>query len=275
MNTIHLMGEENSNHLEPTKLKITGTNNKPTRLYKYIGVTAGQDWDKVKDYLLYITPEFVLRNGVTGFEDYGDIGWYCKHKDVFIVEQRLEVPLHLTVGYRERIKRTEAEGWYNSMNHQHQETVERLHEIKSWFTEAVYPAEVRDYIGDIINSSRVYLPSREHFFDEGGTCFLVREDQDFIAMFVNLEFSRRLGNCRGVLDGIFCYLDFDPDLADMINDVCVDETDEFRVLFVKGREHYAFRHDPPLRPHHGHSHPRRCPYKCRKSFPWEYDKCHY
>lgn len=263
--------DETVNHLEPTSLKITGSNGKPVKLYRYIGSTSGQDWETVKDYFFYVTPEYVLRNGVTGFKDYSMIGWYCKHKDLFIIEQRLEVPLHLTIGYRERIKRSEAGEWYDNMKRQSETKADKIREIKSWFTEATYPETVRDYVGDIILTSRVYLPSRENFFDEGSVCFLIREEQDFISMFVNLEFSKGLGNCRGTLDGIFCYLDFDPELADLINDWCVDETDDFRTLFVKEREHYAHRHDPPMpwRPHHEfHS-------GCTKKKPCEKIRFHY
>lgn len=255
---------ENANHLEPSPLKISGTNGKPVKLYRYIGSTSGKDWESIRDYFLYVTPEFVLRNAVTGFQDYSMIGWYCRHKDIFIVEQRLNVPLHLTVGYRERLNRTEAGEWYDRMKNQIDERSAKITEIKSWFTEAVYPESVRDYVGDIILSSRVYLPVRENFFDEGSVCFLIREEQDFIAMFVNLEFSKNLGNCAGVLDGIFCYLDFDPELADLINDWCMDETDEFRELFVHEKDHYVHHHHPKMpEPHKFHS-------GCTKK-PWEYE----
>lgn len=256
--------DENVNHLEPSTLKISGTHGKPVRLYRYVGSTSGRDWELVRDYFFYVTPEYVLRNGVTGFQDYGDIGWYCKHKDLFIIEQRLEVPLHLTIGYRERINRTEAGEWYRLMKEQKDEKVEKIKEIKSWFTEAVYPETVRDYVGDIILSSRAYLPVKENFFDEGSVCFFIREEQDFIAMFINLEYSKNLGNCSGTLDGIFCYLDFDPELADMINDWCMDETDEFRTLFIKDREHYTHTHHPKMhcKPHKFHS-------GCTKKIPWD------
>ena len=263
--------DENVNHLEPTGLKITGSNGKPVKLYKFIGSTSGKEWESVKDYFLYVSPEFVLRNGVTGFRDYGDIGWYCKHKDLFIVEQRLNVPLHLTVGYLERIKRSEASEWYSVMREQRDDFKSKINEIKHWFTEAVYPESVRDYLSDIILTSRIYLPDKSNFFDEGSVAFIIREDQDFIAMFVNLEFNRGMGNCRGVLDGIFCYLDFDPELADLINDWCMDSTDDFRTLFVKAKDHYAFHHHPRMffeEPHKFHS-------GCTKKKPWEYDLPHY
>lgn len=271
---------ENINHLEPSTLKMPGANSKPVKLYKYVGVTTGPEWEQVKDYFVYITPEFVLRNGVTGFNDYGDIAWYCKHKDLFIVEQKLEVPLYLTVGYRERIKRTEAGEWYDEMVSQHNQQIEKIREIKSWFTEAVYPESIHDYIGDIISSSRVYVPNNENFFEEGSICFLIREEQDIIGMFVNLEYTKGLGNCRGVLDGIFCYLEFDPELADLINDWCIDETDDFRTLFVKEREHYVYKHHPKMC-HHCHEFHSGCTKKppkkpCQKhKKPWEYDGCHY
>jgi len=256
--------DENVNHLEPSTLKISGTHGKPVKLYRYVGSTSGRDWELVRDYFFYVTPEYVLRNGVTGFKDYSMIGWYCKHKDLFIVEQRLEVPLHLTIGYRERINRTEAGEWYERMKEQGHERVEKIREIKSWFTEAVYPETVRDYVGDIILSSRAYLPVKENFFEEGSVCFFIREEQDFIAMFVNLEYTKNLGNCSGVLDGIFCYLDFDPDLADLINDWCLDETDDFRTMFVKEREHYVYHHHPKMyvKPHKFHS-------GCTKKVPWD------
>lgn len=273
-------GNDDVNHLEPSSLKMSGSNGKPVKLYRYVGVTSGPVWDSVKDYFLYVTPEFVLRNGVTGFKDYGDIAWYCKHKDLFIVEQRLDVPLYLTVGYRERAKRMEAGEWLDSMNSQHNERVERIREIKSWFTEATYPESVHDYVGDIISSSRVYVPSTENFFDEGSVCFIIREEQDIIGMFVNLEYSKGLGNCKGILDGIFCYLDFDPELADLINEWCLDETDDFRTLFVKEREHYVYEHHPKMCPHCHEFHSGCTKKPPKKSCavdkkPWEYDGCHY
>ena len=247
--------DTNANYLEPSSLKIAGTNGKPVKLYRFIGSTSGDNWENVKEYFFYVTPEFVLRNGVTGCQDYGDIGWYCKHKDLFIVEQRLDVPLHLTVGYRERLNRTEAGEWYDIMKNQAEEKADKIKEIKSWFTEAVYPEQVMDYINDIVLTSRVYLPSRRSFFEEGGVCFFIREEQDFIAMFVNLEYSKNLGNCRGGLDGIFCYLDFDAELADLINDWCSDETDDFREMYVHQREGYVYHHEPQYKgyePPHGH-----------------------
>lgn len=264
-------GDKTYNHLEPSSLRVDGANGRPVRLYRYVGSTSGNDWSGVKDYFFFVTPEFVLRNGVTGFKDYGDIGWYCKHKDLFIVEQRLDVPLHLTVGYRDRVNRTEAGEWYGLMKEQHDEKVAKIKEIKSWFTEAVYPESVRDYVGDIILTSRVYVPSLENFFDEGSVCFFIREEQDFVAMFVNLEYNKGLGNCHGVLDGIFCYLDFDAELADLINDWCSDETDEFRELFVHEREHYVYHHDPK---HHHHHHCKKHEFHsgCTKRKPWEKDK---
>lgn len=271
--------DKNINHLEPSSLKVAGTNGKMVKLYRYIGSTSGREWETVKDYFFYVTPEYVLRNGVIGFQDYGDIGWYCKHKDLFIVEQRLNVPLHLTIGYRDRLNRNEAGEWYDRMKEQNEEKSAKIKEIKSWFTEAVYPETVRDYVDDIILTSRVYLPVRDNFFDEGSVCFLIREEQDFIAMFINLEYSKGLGNCSGVMDGIFCYLDFDPDLADLINDWCVDETDEFRVLFVTDRDHYVFSHNPkipePPHKHHKHHKPHKFHSGCTKKKPWEYDLWHY
>ena len=230
-------------HLVSSGLKMPGSNGKSmVPLYRFVGGTGGRAWAGVRDYFVYVNPEFVLRNGVTGFRDYGDIGWYCRRKDVFIVEERLGVPLHLTVGYRERIRRSEAGEWYDRLVDGERSRRDLVAEIKGWFTEAVYPREVRDYVGDVVGSSHVYLPDRE-FFEEGGVCFLIREDQDFIGMFVNLEFSKRLGNARGFLDGIFCYLDFDPELADLINDVCFDETEEFRRM-MEERSHYVYQHDP-------------------------------
>lgn len=267
-------GSEDVSHLEPSGLKVAGSNGKMVRLYRFVGSTSGALWDGVRDYFVYVTPEFVLRNGVTGFRDYGDIGWYCKHKDLFIVEERLDVPLYLTVGYRERLSRSEAGEWYSEMVGQREERVSRLREVKDWFTEAVYPEDVRDYVGDIVLSSRVYLPVGENFFDEGGVCWFVREEQDFIAMFVNLEFSKGLGNCRGVLDGIFCYLDFDEELADRINDLCDDETDDFRELFVHERDCYVFGHEP--RCGHQHHHHHHCCHEfhsgCTRRKPWERDE---
>jgi len=263
-------GDKTYNHLEPSSLRVDGANGRRVRLYRYVGSTSGNDWSGVKDYFFFVTPEFVLRNGVTGFRDYGDIGWYCKHKDLFIVEQRLDVPLHLTVGYRERVNRTEAGEWYGLMKEQHDEKVAKIKEIKSWFTEAVYPESVRDYVGDIILTSRVYVPSLENFFDEGSVCFFIREEQDFVAMFVNLEYNKGLGNCHGVLDGIFCYLDFDAELADLINDWCSDETDEFRELFVHEREHYVYHHDP--KHHHCHHKKHEFHSGCTKRKPWEKDE---
>lgn len=258
---------ENINHLEPSALKISGANGKPVKLYRYVGNTGGAEWENVKDYFFYVTPEFVLRNGVTGFKDYGDIAWYCKHKDLFIVEQNLNVPLYLTVGYRERIKRTEAGEWYSRMKSQSEEKTEKIREIKSWFTEAVYPESVRDYVGDIILTSRTYVPSNSNFFDEGSVCFFIREEQDFIAMFVNLEYSKGLGNCSGILDGIFCYLDFDPELADLINDWCIDETDDFRELFVHERDYYPYHHEPKkCHKHHKH---HKFHSGCTLKAPWD------
>ena len=261
----------NVNHLEPSTLQIGGANGKPVKLYKYVGTNTGSSWESVKDYFFYVTPEFVLREGVTGFRDYGDIAWYCKKKDIFIIEERLNVPVYLSIGYKERVARSEAHEWYESMSEQNREKVNKIKEIKSWFTEAVYPESVRDYVGDVINSSRVYLPSFGSFFEEGGVAFLVREDQDFIGMFVNLEFTHGLGNCRGVLNGIFCYLDFDVDLADLINDWCVDETDDFRELYVRGRDHYVYRHEPCMKPC---VHPHKFHSGCAKGYPKEVPCCH-
>ena len=256
-------GDENANHLEPSNLKVAGTNGKMVKLYRYVGSTSDPLWEDVKSYFVYVTPEFVLRNGVTGFKDYGDIAWYCKHKDLFIVEERLDVPLHLTVGYMERLQRTEASEWYDEMTEQNNERAERIAEIKSWFTEATYPEHIRDYLDDIILTSRVYRPSRQNFFEEGSICFFIREEQDFIAMFVNLEYSKGLGNCRGVLDGIFCYLDFDAELADLINDWCIDDTDTLRELFVHERDHYVFHHEPKMFYDSHHHHHHCCP-KCHE-----------
>lgn len=239
--------DDDYNHLEPSKLKIAGTHGKPVKLYRYVGSTSCNEWNELKKYFYYITPQFVLGNGVTGFKDYGDIGWYCKHKDLFIIEQKLGVPLHLTIGYRERLNRTEAGFYYDNMRKQNLERKTAVEGIKGWFTEAIYPETVRDYMGDIVNSSRIYLPSTENFFEEGSVAFIIRSEQDFIGMFVNLEFSKNLGNCRGVLDGIFCYLDFDFDLADQINEWCYDETDEFRELFVRERDRYVYKFDPKIR----------------------------
>ena len=267
-NTVeNTFNNENINHLEPSTLKIPGAHGKPVRLYRYVGSTSDDAWKSVKNYFFFVTPEFVLRNGITGFTDYSMIAWYCKHKDLFIVEQKLHVPLHLTVGYLERIKRTEAGEWYSTMEQQQSAKAEKIQEIKSWFTEAVFPEGVRDYLDDIITTSRVYLPSKENFFEEGSVCFLIREDQDFIAMFVNLEYSKGLANCRGALDGIFCYIDFDPELADLINDWCFDETDDFRELFVYEREHYVYHHEP----HHCHG-CHEFHSGCTKRKPWERDE---
>ena len=269
--------DENINHLEPSALKISGTHGHPVKLYRYVGSTSGVDWETVKNYFFYITPEFVLRNGVTGFADYGDIGWYCKHKDLFIIEQKLDVPLHLTIGYREKINRTEAGEWYQIMKEQKDERAEKIKEIKSWFTEAVYPETVRDYLSDIINTSRVYLPSRNNFFEEGSIAFFIREEQDFISMFVNLEYDKHLGNCSGILDGIFCYLDFDVELADLINDWCIDETEDFRDLFIRAREHYVFEHEPMMgfHYHHHHKKPHKYHSGCtKKDKDKDKKKCH-
>lgn len=267
--------DENINHLEPSPLKISGTHGKPVKLYRYVGSTTSTDWEMIKDYFFYVSPEFVLRNGVTGFTDYGMIGWYCKHKDLFIVEQRLGVPLHLTIGYREKINRTEAGEWYKNMTEQNNEREEKIREIKSWFTEAVYPESVRDYLDDIINTSRVYLPSRDNFFEEGSIAFFIREEQDFISMFVNLEYDKSLGNCNGILDGIFCYLDFDVELADLINDWCIDETDEFRELFIEARNHYVYHHEPVMYPphHHHHHRPPKKPHKFHTGCTKQKKKC--
>ncbi len=272
------LNEETVNHLEPSQLKITGSHGRPVKLYRFIGSPSGEEWENVKEYFFYVTPEFVLRSGVTGFRDYGDIGWYCKHKDLFIVEQRLGVPLYLTVGYRERLARSEAGEWFGRMKAQRDERSEHIREIKGWFTEAYYPDSVRDYLEDIISSCRVYVVSRRGFFEEGGICFLIREDQDFVGMFVNLEFNRGLGNCRGVLDGIFCYVDFEVDLADLINDWCVDVTEEFRELFVREREFSVYHSEP----HHckgrrclckHHKFHSGCTLNCDK--PWRSKRKHY
>ena len=118
--------------------------------------------------------------------------------------------------------------------------------IDDAFVDAVYPNRKHDYILDLINSSRIYVPEGREFFSENGVLYMVREDGDFMMRVSNAPYDHDLCNTKGMIRGIYCYTPYKSKIARLINEICVDETESFRKLYDKRKPYKGIpSHKPP------------------------------
>lgn len=246
-------------HLEPSRLILYKGLDKSFKLFRFVGDIESESFDKVKDYFYHVTPNFALDERLIGFEDYDDIGYYCQENDVWIVEELLEVPFELTINYGKQLLKDEKDRRERQALDYVRQQKTALAEIDESFEDATYPHRRHDHLLDLIHSSRVYVPEGRNFFSEFGVMYLLRENHDYMARISNSKFDNDLCNTTGVVRGIYCYTKYKPEIAKLISEICVDETEEFRRLYSKHAHFKGIPHphdfDIPYNHHHHHHHP--------------------
>ena len=239
-------------HLEQSKLILYKGLNRTVRLYRFVGDVESDEFQSVKDYFYHITPDFALHERLIGFEDYDDIGYYCQENDVWIVEELLHTPLELTISYEKQMlldEKDKRERDYLNYVRKQKENIARIDES---FQDATYPHRKHDNLLEVLFTSRVYVPKGRHFFSKYGVMYIVREQADFIARLTNSEYDNNLCNTRGIVRGVYCYTQYNSEIARLINETCTDETEQFRKLYSREQTYKGFPrpHDPCK--HHKH-----------------------
>lgn len=234
-------------HIIKSRLILYKGMDKAVKLYRFVGDIESDAFEKVKDYFYYITPDFALNRMLIGFDGYDDIGYYCQENDVWIVEEILDVPFELTVAYEKRALIDERDRRERSYYNYIRKQKESIAKIDDAFIDATYPNRKHDHLLDMINTSRVYVPEDRNFFSEFGVMYVIREDGDYMARISNSQFDNDLCNTRGLVHGVFCYTKYRSGIAKLINEVCSDETEEFRILYSKKRSFKGIPdHEPPM-----------------------------
>lgn len=238
------------NHLKKSKLILYKGLDKAVRLYRFVGDVESAEFDAVKDYFYHVTPDFALNERLLGFDDYSDIGYYCEEKDVWVVEEMMDVPLELTIEYEKQAVKDERERRDRAYVNYIRKQREALAKIDEGFTDATYPHRRHDHLLDLINSSRVYVPEGRRFFSEHGVLYIIREDGDYMARLSNSQFDNDLCNTTGIVRGVYCYTKYKTKIARLIHENCRDETEEFRRLYSREMSYKGIPDHHPPRRHH-------------------------
>lgn len=243
-------------HLEPSRLILYKGLDKSVKLFRFVGDIESEAFDRVKEYFYYITPDFALNERLIGFDDYDDIGYYCQENDVWMVEEILDTPIELTIGYEKQILKDEKDRRERQVLDYIRQQKKAIAEIDEAFIDATYPQRRHDHLLDLIHSSRVYVPDGRNFFSEYGVMYILRENHDYMARISNSRFDNDLCNTTGVVRGVYCYTKYKPSIARLINSICVDETEEFRRLYSKHIHFKGIPHpkDPHMPSFHHHKH---------------------
>lgn len=235
-------------HIEESNLVLYKGLDKSVRLYKFIGDIHSEKFERVKEYFIHVTPEYALNNRLIGFSHYRQIGYYCQEHDVWIVEEMLEVPLELTVNYTKQILIDEKDKIERECLDYVRKTKNDIAKINEGFEDAKYPDRRHDHILDLINNSRIYIPEGRKFFSQYGVMYLIREQGDFMARLSNSEYDNGMCNSVGIVRGIFCYTRYKSRIARLINEICLDKTEEFRRLYSRKLSFKGYpKHTPPHR----------------------------
>ena len=253
-------------HLQPSRLILYKGLDNAVKLFKFVGDIESEEFENVKDYMYHITPDFALNERLIGFEDYDDIGYYCQENDVWIVEEIMDVPIELTIGYERQVLKDEKDFRERQYLDYVRQQKQDLAIIDEAFTDATYPHRRHDHLLDLIHSSRVYVPEGRSFFSEYGVMYLIREDGDYMARITHSKYDNDLCNTTGVVRGIYCYTRYKSDIARLINKICSDETEDFRRMYSKAKKykgipvHIPPKNHPPYNPPK-HNHFYRKPHK--------------
>lgn len=247
-------------HLKSTRLILYKGLDKAVKLFKFVGDVESDEFEEVKDYFYYITPDFALNERLIGFDDYDDIGYYCQDSDVWIVEEILDVPIELTIGYEKQVLKDEKDLRERQFLNYVRNQKKMIATIDEAFINATYPNRRHDHLLDLLHSSRIYVPEGRKFFSEYGVMYIIRESGDYIARISNSQFDNDLCNTTGIVRGVYCYTKYKTKIARLINEVCVDKTEDFRRLYSKHLHFkgYHYPKDPTIpvksKPHHRHHH---------------------
>ena len=236
-------------HLESSNLILYKGLDRTVKLYKFVGDVESQEFEVAKDYFYHVTPDFALKERLIGFYDYDDIGYYCQEQDIWIVEELMQTPLELTIGFEKQTLIDEKDRRERAYLKYMREQKENIAKIDEAFSDAVYPQRRHDHLLDVLYSSRIYVPEGRRFFSEYGVMYIVREQGDFIARLTNCKYDNDLCNTTGFIRGIYCYIPYVSAVARLINENCVDETDGFRQMY-NSHSHYKGYPQPKDYPHH-------------------------